>query len=506
MSKEKQMMAKRSSGVLLHISSLPSHYGIGDLGPQSFLFVDFLHATHQRYWQILPLNPTDGIYHHSPYSSFSAFAGNTLFISPQQLVKEGWLDKEDIEVTPLFSNDEVDFPAVVDYKNKILNLTYEKNARKLKQDSSYKAFCKKESAWLDDFSLFVVLKEYFAVDVWSQWPQDVKNRDPQSLDYLRKELKEEIEKQKFFQFLFYHQWHRLKDYCAKKHVQIIGDIPIYVNDDSGDVWANQHLFKLNEKKEPEFVAGVPPDYFSETGQRWGNPVYDWEELKKIKFVWWLERIRHNLKLFDVVRVDHFRGFVAYWEIPCAEKTAINGHWVNVPKDEFFAAVLKEFPKAPIIAEDLGIITDDVRETMKTYGFPGMKILLFAFDGDLKTHPYIPENYLERCVVYTGTHDNNTVRGWFMEEASEETKEKFFGYLGKKITADEVSWTMVRLAFQSKAQMAIIPLQDLLSLGSSARINKPATTQGNWKWRLTMESLDEDLSVKLTSLTHLTQRD
>lgn len=500
------MLDKRASGILLHISSLPSSFGIGDLGPEAYHFVDFLQEAKQTYWQILPVNSTDGVYHHSPYSSNSAFAGNILFISPELLVKEGWLKAADIKVKPLFSNDEVNYKAVSMYKKDLLNLAYLHNKEQLKEDAAYRDFCKQEDYWLADYSLFVVLKNYFAVDVWTQWPKDVEDRDKKNLDFLRKELREPIEKHKFFQYLFFRQWKALKEYCAKRKVKIIGDIPIYVNDDSVDVWSNQSIFKLNEKKEPLFAAGVPPDYFSETGQRWGNPVYDWDKLKETGFSWWLDRLRHNLKLFDVVRIDHFRGLVDFWQIPAGEKTAIKGEWAPVPKDDFFGAILKEFPDPPVIAEDLGIITDEVRDTMKKYGFPGMKILLFAFDGDLKEHPYIPENYTENCVVYTGTHDNNTVRGWFEKEASHETKEKLFGYLGKRLNTDEISWTLIRLAFQSKANLAITPLQDVLGLGSETRMNKPATTEGNWKWRFPQGILDEELATKLASLTRQSHRD
>jgi 4-alpha-glucanotransferase len=500
------MLEKRSSGILLHISSLPSSFGIGDLGPEAMHFVDFLHDAKQSYWQILPVNPTDGVYHHSPYSSNSAFAGNILLISPEMLVRQGWLKPADIKVKPLFSNDEINYKAVVSYKRDLLNLAYLHNKERLKEDHEYREFCKTEEYWLDDYALFVVLKNYFAVDVWTQWPKDVEDRDKKNLDFLRKELREPVEKHKFFQYLFFCQWRALRDYCDKRKIKIIGDIPIYVNDDSVDVWANQTLFKLNEKKEPIFVAGVPPDYFSKTGQRWGNPVYNWDILKQTGFGWWIKRLKHNLKLFDAIRIDHFRGLVEYWEIDSKEETALNGHWVTVPKEEFFQTVLNEFPNPPVIAEDLGIITDEVRETMKQFGFPGMKILLFAFDGDVKEHPYIPENYSENCVVYTGTHDNNTVRGWFEKEVSPETKEKLFSYLGKRLSADEISWTLIRLAFQSKAKLALIPLQDVLGLGAEARMNTPATTEGNWKWRFPLGLLDSELSNKLASLTRQTHRE
>jgi 4-alpha-glucanotransferase len=322
---------------------------------------------------------------------------------------------------------------------------------------------------------------------------------------LARQHAQDIEKVKFEQFVFYKQWENIKAYCRESGVKIIGDIPIYVNDDSVDVWKHPEFFKLAEDMRPEVVAGVPPDYFSATGQRWGNPVYRWETLRQTGYRWWLERLRHNLRLFDMVRIDHFRGLISFWQIPAQEETAIKGHWGDVPWNDFFTVMKRHFDSLPIIAEDLGIITPEVTEAMKRYGFPGMKVLLFAFDGDLATHPYLPKNYTEDCVVYTGTHDNNTARGWFDHEASHDAKEKFFQYIGKRVKAGDAAWEMVRLALTSVAELALIPVQDVLGLGQDARMNTPATAHGNWRWRLSAASLTPDIVAKLSRLTQDSQR-
>ncbi len=498
-------MHQRASGILLHISSLPSEYGMGDLGPAAYRFVDFLFQAKQSYWQILPLNPTDGIFGHSPYSSFSAFAGNTLFISPELLVREGWLRKEDIQEKPIFPRDSVDYEAVICRKNKIFNILWDRSRGSLPQNKEFKDFCLEENFWLEDFALFSALKKLYPGLSFNQWPEDIQRREPKAVLLIQRKWDDQIIKEKFLQYIFFKQWFALKEYCRNKGVKVIGDVPIYVNDDSADVWTHPKIFKLNNHLQPEFVAGVPPDYFSKTGQRWGNPVYNWEKLKETGFEWWIKRLEYNLRLFDFVRIDHFRGFVAYWEIPVSEKTAVKGEWVKAPWNEFFTALRQSLKTLPIIAEDLGIITPDVKEAREQLGFPGMKILLFAFDGDLKTHPYIPENYEENCIVYTGTHDNNTVKGWFLKEASETAKENLFSYLEKKLTSEEVSWALVELAFQSPAKTAIIPFQDLLSLGSEARMNIPGTAHGNWRWRLFPSDLDKSLSDRLRALSSHSER-
>lgn len=498
-------MYDRSSGILLHISSLPSDYGIGDLGPCACQFVDFLNETKQRYWQILPLNPVDGIFGYSPYSSYSAFAGNVLFISPELLIEDGWLQEEDIKDKPSFPAGIVDYEKVVPFKIKLLDLAWQRDEEILNQNKEFENFCLQERSWLDDFALFTVVKNLYSGKSLADWPEAIRRRDPQALLEIQEKFQARILKEKFLQYIFFKQWFTLRDYCREKGVHLIGDVPIYVNDHSVEVWTTPKFFKLRDRLEPEFVAGVPPDYFSKTGQRWGNPVYNWEKLKETNFAWWIKRLEHNLKFFDLVRIDHFRGFIAYWQIPASESTAVNGEWIEAPYDEFFTALQRHFSALPIIAEDLGVITPDVKKARKRFGFPGMKILLFAFDGDLKTHPYIPENYEQDCVVYTGTHDNNTAKGWFLKEASAAAKENLFKYLGKKLTAEETPGSLVETAFYSKARIAIVPLQDILGLGEEARMNIPGTVQGNWRWRFLPSALDSTLTQRLLKLTQLAKR-
>lgn len=493
-------MLTRLSGILLHISSLPSEFGIGDLGPKACQFIDFLTETKQTYWQILPLNPVDGIFGNSPYSSLSAFAGNTLFISPELLYRKGWLSQKDVEQKPLFPKGKVDYEQVRRYKENLLARAFKQFKKDPRSQEEYFEFCQEQSYWLNDFALFVVLKEKFTDKMWSRWSENIKERESQAVNEFQDKLCGDIEYVKFLQYIFFKQWGGLRNYAKERGIQIVGDMPIYVTPDSADVWTHPHLFKLKENGDPEFAAGVPPDYFSETGQRWGNPVYNWEKLKETGYAWWIERLRHNLKLFDLVRIDHFRGFVAFWQIPAQEKTAIHGEWIPGAADDFFGTLRRQFPHLPIVAEDLGLITPDVTEAMRRYGFPGMKILLFAFDGDLKTHPYIPENYEENCFVYTGTHDNNTANGWFKKDASIETKKRLAHYFGREITAEDIAWTLIECAMASRAKAAIFPMQDILSLNEEARMNKPGTVHGNWQWRLESSSLQNFFVSKLGDLT------
>ena len=370
-------MHQRGSGILLHISSLPSEHGIGDLGPGAYRFVDFLFKAKQSYWQILPLNPTDGIFGHSPYSSFSAFAGNTLFISPELLVKEGWLKKEDIQNKPFPPPPTINYEEVIDYKNKLFNSVWNRCRESLKNDKDFEEFFAGNKSWLEDFAVFSVLKKIYSGLSFNQWPEDIRKRDHRALLYIHQKFGEHILREEFFQYIFFKQWGALKDYCKAKGIELIGDVPIYVNDDSADVWTNPEIFKLNNHLEPEYVAGVPPDYFSATGQRWGNPIYNWERLKETNFTWWIKRLEHNLRFFDRIRLDHFRGFVSYWEIPVLEKTAIHGRWVKAPGEEFFASLQRHFKTPPFIAEDLGMITPEVEALRDELGFPGMKVLQFA---------------------------------------------------------------------------------------------------------------------------------
>jgi len=492
-------MNKRASGILLHITSLPSPYGIGDMGPEAYRFADFLAKAKQDFWQILPLNPTERIYGNAPYYSIAAFASNPLLISPELLIQDNLLTTADCEPVPNGPQGRVDYEIVVPYKERLFTIAY-KHFAKTKDRDEYERFCSQNASWLEDFALFVALKGHFQGHAWSEWPPEVRNRQPEALQSMKEDLHEGIEQEKFLQYLFFRQWFALKGYCDEKGVQIIGDIPIYVDYDSVDVWTHPEIFKLDADGQPEAVAGVPPDYFSATGQLWGNPVYRWDVLKERKFDWWIQRMGHTLNLFDVVRIDHFRGLVAYWEVPAGEETAINGQWVEAPVYDFFDALRAQFPSLPVIAEDLGVITPDVREVMQHFGLPGMKVLLFAFGEDNPKHPYLPHNYEKNAVVYTGTHDNNTVRGWFEKEAKPADKKRLVRYLGHKTSAQAIPWELIRLAMESKANLALIPMQDILGLGEEARMNLPATGEGNWEWQLASGQLTPEVTEKLRAMT------
>ena len=473
------MTHTRRSGILLHVTSLPSPFGIGDLGPGARRFADFLSEAGQTIWQVLPLNPSSAACGNSPYCSYSAFAGNPLLISPERLVEEDCLVKIDTMDRPQFPADRVDFELVAAYKRRLLKRAFGRYMGKLGGNCDFANFCRDNASWLDDYALFVSLKEQFGGLPWCDWPAEYRNREEAALREGRERLKERVEMEKFFQFLFFRQWSDLKKYCNERKIQIVGDLPIYVSYDSSDVWANPKFFKLDAMRKPLSVAGVPPDYFSETGQLWGNPVYDWNALGQAGYAWWIERLGHNLNLFDMTRLDHFRGFVAYWEVEASEKTAIRGRWVDVPVRDFFDTLLKRFPSLPIIAEDLGVITPDVQQIMTTYGFPGMKLLHFAFGEDLPSNPYAPHNHIPNCVVYTGTHDNNTTRGWFEHDLDEETKERLAKYLGRTPDENGIHRDLLRLALMSVADTAIVPMQDALGLGEEARMNLPSTAFGNW---------------------------
>jgi 4-alpha-glucanotransferase len=492
---------KRGSGILLHITSLPSPYGIGGFGPGAFRFVDFLCETKQSFWQTLPLTPTGLVYGNSPYGSTSVFAGNPLLISPELMKSGDLLTREDISALPDFPIDRVDYNTVFNYKRKLFQLAYER-FKKIKNNCEYEKFCFENSQWLDDYALFIALKAYFGGQVWSKWPPEIRDRRPEPLQSLKKDLHDKIEIEKFIQYVFIKQWLSLKKYCNEKGIHIIGDLPIYISYDSVDLWSNPEIFKLDKEKRPYVVSGVPPDYFSETGQLWGNPVYNWEILKERGFDWWIRRIEHNLRLFDFIRVDHFRGFVAYWEVPATEKTAINGRWKKVPAVDFFDKLTKRFPCLPIIAEDLGVITPDVREVMRRYEFPGMKVLLFAFSENLPGNPYIPHNIVENCVFYTGTHDNNTIKGWFEKEAKLEEKKRLFCYIGREVPLKNLHWELIRLVMMSVANTVIFPMQDTLGLGEETRMNRPGTSAGNWQWRLLPDEITPSLKRKLREMTEI----
>jgi 4-alpha-glucanotransferase len=493
------MIDKRASGILLHITSLPSGFGIGDLGPQAYKFADFLSNSKQCFWQVLPLNHTTAQKGHSPYNCSSAFAGNPLLISPEQLCRDGLLKKEEIQDAPALSPDRVEFKKVAVYKTRLFRIAFNRFKNRFTSES-FAAFKTENSSWLDDFTLFVSLQKHFEGRCWNTWPGKLRDRKTEDLSAARKRLSDEIEFESFLQFIFYKQWFALKRYCGSRNIKIFGDIPIYVTFDSPDVWANPQIFKLNNNKRPKFVTGVPPDYFSKTGQLWGNPVYDWNALKKTGYEWWLERVRHNLRLFDVTRIDHFRGLVAYWQVPASHKTAMKGKWVTCPKDDFLKVLFKNFPSAPFIAEDLGHITADVRRIIRKFDLPTMKVLQFAFSGNPSKNPHIPDNYRENCVVYTGTHDNNTTKGWFENEVTKQQKKRLKEYLGRKVSSDNVNRLLIQVAMSSAAKLAIIPAQDLLGLPASARMNNPAVEKGNWLWRLKPRQITSALSKKLKQLT------
>jgi len=494
-------MNQRRSGILLHISSLATPYGIGDLGPEAHRFVDFLADSGQSYWQILPLNPTDPGTDNSPYLSISAFAFNPYLISPDKLIEQGMLKKQEINPFPKMSKNRIHHRQVIRYKNRLFDLAIGRFL--LSSDhSEFNKFCKTHASWLDPFAEFVAVRQHFKNVIWTEWPRKYRDREPEALAELSDQLAKEKQRVKILQFLFYEQWRELKSYCREKNIRILGDIPIYVALDSVDVWANPDIFKLDKKKHPRFVAGCPPDYFSETGQLWGNPVYDWKALKSTQFRWWIDRIQHNISLFDFVRIDHFRGLVGYWEIPATETTAINGKWVPAPAKHLFHAVKRACPDLPVFAEDLGVITKDVTEVMDQFNFPGMKVLQFAFGEDISENPYIPYNVSRNSVLYTGTHDNNTVRGWFDHESTELERQKLFQYIGHPVSSKHAPWTFIRLALSSPANTVILPIQDVLGLGVKHRMNNPSRIGGNWRWKLAPGQLDYSLSGKLKEMVEI----
>jgi 4-alpha-glucanotransferase len=505
------MSFQRCSGVLLHPTSLPSRFGIGDLGKSAYEFVDFLASSGQSLWQVLPLGPTG--YEHSPYTmNFSAFAGNPLLISLDLLAEEGLLSPD--ELTPLlsaveFRQNQVDFEAVIPVKFKLLKLAYEgfKAALTSKSKAAFEEFCQSQSSWLDDYALFMALLEANEGKSWHLWEEAIARRKPSALQAQMEVLKEQINYHKFLQFKFFEHWGKLREYTNSKKIKIIGDVSIYVCHNSAEVWTHPELFKLDpETLSPAYIAGVPPDYFSETGQLWGNPVYNWEELQKTNFAWWIERFKATLQYVDIVRVDHFRGFEAYWQVPAGESTAINGEWVKAPGVEFFTTLANALGSLPILAEDLGIITLEVEQLRDRFNFPGMRILLFAFSED-STNLHLPHNYVKNCVVYSGTHDNDTAIGWW-QQASTSEKQFLATYLGysspDKIS--EINWTLIRIALASVANLAIIPLQDILGLDNSARMNDPSIIAGNWRWRYhSSDILTVELSDRLLELTTLYNR-
>lgn len=495
-------MRQRGSGILLHITSLFSPYGIGDLGPAAYRFVDFLSDAQQSYWQILPLNPTLTEFDNSPYLSTSAFGFNTLLISPDCMEKDGFLHKTDLVRIPDFPRGFVDFDATIRFKESIFSIAFDRFLREKNGRTDYDEFCRNNKTWLDDFAFFTSLHRHFEGQCWSGWPDEIKYRDPAALNTMRQALKDMIDKEKFLQYIFYTQWMAFRRYSGKKGVRLIGDIPIYVNYDSADVWTHPTLFQLDDNLEPLVVAGVPPDYFCATGQLWKNPLYRWEEHEKDNFSWWINRVGHNLTLFDSTRIDHFRGLVAYWEVKAGEKNAINGRWVPAPGEKLLTLMKDRFITLPLIAEDLGIITPDVFALIDRFDLPGMRVLLFAFTGDPSTSPHAPHNLKRNCVLYTGTHDNATSRGWLESDATPDEKTRLFRYLGKKIPAEQLPEELIRLAMMSVADTVIFPLQDILGLDGTSRMNRPGSDKGNWRWQMEKDVIDVSMTRDLAIMTQI----
>ncbi|MCX8057125.1 MAG: 4-alpha-glucanotransferase [Ignavibacteria bacterium] len=498
------MKFERSAGILLHPTSLPSKFGIGDLGPNAFRFIDFLHETKQKLWQILPLGPTS--FGDSPYQCLSAFAGNPLLISLEKLVEEGFAPKELLEDTPEFPDDKVNYGDVIEYKFEALEniFSFFKKNLNPKFKEEFERFCETEKNWLEDYAFFVALKDYFDGKPWNEWEKEISQRKPEAIKYFLNNLKDEIEYHKFIQFIFFKQWLELKEYANSKGIKIIGDLPIFVAFDSADVWVHRDLFEVSESGEPLFIAGVPPDYFSPTGQRWGNPHYKWNEMKKDDYKWWRERIASLLKVTDIIRIDHFRGFYNYWKIPGNAPTAETGEWVLGPGEHFFSTLEKYFGKLPIIAEDLGILVPEVYELRDKFNFPGMKILQFAFgtNGEKK---FLPHNHVKNCVVYSGSHDNDTTLGWWnsIQNDGTDTKEFFLTYSGSD--GKDICKDMIRLAYSSVADIVIIPLQDFLRLGSEARMNFPGRPDGNWAWRFKWEQISDELKNEIKYFVEIFER-
>lgn len=493
------MELKRSSGILMHITSLPSPFGIGDFGPEAYEFIDFLEASGHKYWQILPLNPTYSGYGHSPYSSDSAFAGNTLLISPEILEKEGYVDLQNCDL-PISDPEAVDFEKVTEFKKALFEDAFSSFKSRKKGIQKFRNFCKDHAGWLDDYSVYKVIHEKYN-DHWINWPKGLRNRDPKEIKKIEKNEKFNIEKIKFLQYLFFEQWKHLKIYASQSQIDFIGDIPIYINHDSADCWAHAQNFKLDKNKKPVALSGVPPDYYSETGQLWGTPVYNWKNLKKDKYSWWINRLRQNLLLFDIVRLDHFRGFSAYWEVKAGEKTAQNGKWVKTPGKDFFQSVKKTFPEMPFIAEDLGSLDEDVYDLIEKFRFPGMNVLQFAFGDDKATNPYLPFNHKPNSLVYTGTHDNNTTLGWF-NSLDSMTSLHLSEYFNSALTSDNINNVMHRAALNSVAKIAIIPMQDILDLDSRAVMNIPGSSTGHWTWRMSYEEISVAKAIELKALNEL----
>jgi 4-alpha-glucanotransferase len=495
------MALSRSSGILLHVSSLPGPFGIGDLGPGAYRFADFLAHTRQQLWQVLPVVPVG--HGNSPYSSPSTFAGNPLFICPTLLAEQHLLTDEALARAPAFPAGEVDFERVIPFKRWLLGLAFDRfdaGASAVDPDA-FDRFCRANAFWLDDYALFMALKAAYDDAPWTDWPTGLAFRQPEALTQAQAEHAREIRRHMFWQFLFETQWHRLKHYCNARAIRLFGDLPIYVAHDSADVWAHPDLFFLDGRGHPTVVAGVPPDYFSETGQRWGNPLYRWETMQADGFQWWAQRFERVFSLVDLVRLDHFRGFAAYWEIPAAEPTAVRGRWAQGPGPALFEQVQAKLGRLPLVAENLGVITDDVTELMQRCQLPGMAVMQFAFDEG-PDHSFLPHNYRRALVAYTGTHDNDTLVGWWDGYTSPHGRAFARAYLGLDECREPVQWRFIRALLASVADVAVVPLQDMLGLGSEARMNVPGRGSGNWSWRLDPALLTDEVAHRLRTLTEV----
>lgn len=506
------MNLPRCSGILLHITSLPSPHGIGDFGKSAYEFVDFLAAARQKIWQVLPISPTG--FGDSPYQSFSSFAGNPLFVDLLKLLEQGLLSKQDFPAVP-FAADSVDYGQVIAFKYDLLRKAAQRffSGAGQAESNAFASFCSAQAEWLEDYSLFMAAKTAHQGRVWTEWDPPLRQREPAGLALWRQRLAPEIGLHKFIQFEFFRQWSDLKDHCGRRGVRVMGDIPIYVAHDSADVWSHHDLFLLDDQGKPSVVAGVPPDYFSATGQLWGNPIYRWDRMALSRYAWWIARFRASLKLFDLVRLDHFRGFEAYWEVPASASTAIAGKWVKGPGSSFFQILQKELGELPVVAENLGVITPEVEAIRHEFGFPGMSLLQFAFGTDPQGPSFRPHNYSRALAAYTGGHDNDTTLGWWTSlgvgestrTADDIRKERAFAkaYLG--FEDEPIHWAFIRAVLASVATLAMIPLQDVLGLGSEARMNLPGTMTGNWKWRYRPETLTAGIQARLREWTVMYDR-
>jgi len=494
------MSFPRAAGILLHPTSLPSHGGVGDFGPAAYSFIDFLASARQGIWQVLPLGPLG--YGNSPYSATSAFAGNPILISLERLADQGWIDRAQVARLDTASGP-VDYDRVFHQK---MPLLFEAGRRFLGSASGdslrrFESFCSENSWWLDDFVLFDALRAKHKLACWNQWPHELAHREPSALAQARKELAEDLRIRRALQFAFYQQWGDLRRYCRERNIRIVGDVAIFVNHDSADVWMHRELFRLNGNLDPDVVAGVPPDFFSKTGQRWGNPLYRWDVMKERGYQWWIQRLRWATHNCDYIRLDHFRGFDQFWEIPAGDVTAVNGRWVDGPRDDLFLKLREALGGLPFFAEDLGFITPEVHALRDRLQIPGMAVLQFGF-GDEGAHMYLPHRAAGK-VMYTGTHDNDTVVGWWNSGAADYERRNAEAYVGA--SDDGIHWAFIRAAVCSPASLSIVPLQDVFGLGSDARMNTPSLDNGNWRWRFEQSQLKDEFAAKLAHLIELSDR-